>query len=287
MFFSVECRAQEISGYIKEMDHLGNPNLSITAQEVKDAGFDYGDLLEVEFEHIGTVIMPFTTSFTEVGVGGLSLCDYRAKGDNFHFSICQANFSARVGGVAGEKFTIRMKQMGGFLEQHNLMQAVYTIKREHYSSDEVFANFREVRTKGIGKGILYRSSNPLNSGKNKNRYIYADRLAEKAGIATEINLSDTDEKVEKMIASEGYAATYCPALYKKGSVINLGIQWDMFCQDTYEKIAKAVRFMIAKENKPPFLIHCVEGKDRCGFFAMLLEGLAGASYQEIKDDYML
>jgi len=76
-------------------------------------------------------------------------------------------------------------------------------------------------------------------------------------------------------------------LYKKGSVINLGIKWDMFSQDTYEKIAKAVRFMIAKENKPPFLIHCVEGKDRCGFFAMLLEGLAGASYQEIKDDYML
>ena len=38
---------------------------------------------------------------------------------------------------------------------------------------------------------------------------------------------------------------------------------------------------------PPYLIHCTEGKDRTGFVCMLAEALAGASYQEIADDYML
>ena len=37
----------------------------------------------------------------------------------------------------------------------------------------------------------------------------------------------------------------------------------------------------------PYLIHCTEGKDRTGFVCMLLEALCGATYQEIKDDYML
>jgi protein tyrosine/serine phosphatase len=37
----------------------------------------------------------------------------------------------------------------------------------------------------------------------------------------------------------------------------------------------------------PYLVHCTEGKDRTGFVIMLLEALAGASYQEIADDYML
>ena len=41
------------------------------------------------------------------------------------------------------------------------------------------------------------------------------------------------------------------------------------------------------ENEGPYLVHCTEGKDRTGFFCMLVEALAGASYQEIVDDYMI
>ena len=37
----------------------------------------------------------------------------------------------------------------------------------------------------------------------------------------------------------------------------------------------------------PYLIHCTEGKDRTGFVCLLLGALAGGSYQELKDDYMV
>lgn len=33
-------------------------------------------------------------------------------------------------------------------------------------------------------------------------------------------------------------------------------------------------------------IHCTEGKDRTGFVCMLLEALAGATYDQVVDDYM-
>ena len=39
-------------------------------------------------------------------------------------------------------------------------------------------------------------------------------------------------------------------------------------------------------TQPPYLIHCNEGKDRCGFCCILLESLAGASLEEVRNDYM-
>ena len=36
----------------------------------------------------------------------------------------------------------------------------------------------------------------------------------------------------------------------------------------------------------PSYIHCMEGKDRTGFVCMLIEALAGASYEQMCSDYM-
>ena len=52
-----------------------------------------------------------------------------------------------------------------------------------------------------------------------------------------------------------------------------------------QKIAQG--FIDMSEKEAPYLIHCTEGKDRTGFVCMLIEALAGASYQEIADDYMV
>ena len=50
-------------------------------------------------------------------------------------------------------------------------------------------------------------------------------------------------------------------------------------------LAEGLTAMAQEEG--PYLIHCQEGKDRTGFVCMLVEGLCGASYQEIVEDYML
>lgn len=49
-------------------------------------------------------------------------------------------------------------------------------------------------------------------------------------------------------------------------------------------VAKGLRFII--DNEGPYLEHCKEGKDRAGFVAAVLEGLMGASLEEIKADYL-
>ena len=52
-----------------------------------------------------------------------------------------------------------------------------------------------------------------------------------------------------------------------------------------QKIVQGFNAMAEEEG--PYLVHCTEGKDRTGFVCMLIEALAGASYPEIADDYML
>ena len=93
----------EISGYVKEISNYGTLIPSFSVKEMKAVGFDYADMLEVEFEELGTMVMPFTTAYSEAGVGGFILCDYSANGTEFNFGINSGNFSKRIGGKVGEK----------------------------------------------------------------------------------------------------------------------------------------------------------------------------------------
>lgn len=46
-------------------------------------------------------------------------------------------------------------------------------------------------------------------------------------------------------------------------------------------------FMSMVEKPGPYLIHCLEGKDRTGYACAILEALCGATYDEIVNDYLI
>ena len=56
-------------------------------------------------------------------------------------------------------------------------------------------------------------------------------------------------------------------------------------QKYHDRIIKAMVAM--SKNEGPYYIHCVEGKNRTGFLLAVIEGLAGASYEEIVKDHMI
>lgn len=62
---------------------------------------------------------------------------------------------------------------------------------------------------------------------------------------------------------------------------------DMKFKDTKfeSKLKELIEAMT--NNEGPYLIHCVEGKDRTGYISMNIESLAGATYDEIVNDYMI
>lgn len=153
-----------------------------------------------------------------------------------------------------------------------------------YASPAVFANFREIKTTGLKPQLLYRSSNPVNIEANRNRHKYADALAREAGIQAEIDLGDSDADLERFFKNADARKKYCYGLYQEGKLWNKRLHADGRRSDDWENLAAAFRFMLNHDG--PYLIHCRLGRDRAGLFSMLCSALAGATVQDLRDDYM-
>ena len=82
-----------------------------------------------------------------------------------------------------------------------------------------------------------------------------------------------------------FDSAYYDSLYRDGRVLLLAMNAN-YRSDAFAKtISEALLTM--SEHDGPYLIHCVEGKDRTGFVCALILALADASAQEITDDYMI
>ncbi len=174
--------------------------------------------------------------------------------------------------------TFDMAQENGYAAEILLRELVFSIERNYYNmlTDEQFANFREINTTGIGKGLLYRTSSPINPELNRNKY--ALEALEKAGVTVIMNLADNPEEAASY---EGFAGSY----YEKQKVIYLNLGVDFESDEFKTGLADGLRFFA--ENKGVYAIHCTYGKDRAGFVSALIECLMGASYDEIIEDYMI
>ncbi|MFZ5859263.1 MAG: tyrosine-protein phosphatase, partial [Spirochaetota bacterium] len=182
----------------------------------------------------------------------------------------------------GSKFTIMLSRPGAYLTQYEIRRLVRSNKREDYTSDEVFANFRNIALGGIAKGVLYRSSSPIDN--QLGRAAFADRLIKEAGVRTVVNLSDSADNMKNYLAAKDFVSPYYAALAGSNQVIFLNMNLAFASDEFRANVIKGLVFMA--EHNGPYLVHCTEGKDRTGFFAALVEALMGASKDEIVEDYM-
>ena len=288
LFVYVGCTRQpnvRITGTIVKIDNYGQPVPSFTPQEMLEAGFNYGDLIAVRCTGTETMVMPFVTAYTEAGIMGLCFCDYGGEGKQYGLGLANGSWYDRVyPAQVGDTIIIMLYRRGGYMKEYEMLRSVYTYDRADYASPEVFANFREVNVRGIAPKRLYRSSNPLSSRNNPVRYAVADSLARVVGIRTEIDLADTPEFIQEMMRDKDYASTYCPALFRKGQVFAQPMAADAWTLSSRSTVVAALRFMI--NHEPPYLIHCNEGKDRCGYVNLVIAALMGASLDEIQEEYM-
>ena len=67
------------------------------------------------------------------------------------------------------------------------------------------------------------------------------------------------------------------------NVVSVCFIQDFTDPDEMAKLGDALTRL--SEMEPPYLIHCVEGKDRTGFVVFLLENLMGASREKMERDY--
>ena len=242
--------------------------------------FDYGDVVTVMIAGYDTVDVPVVAGYGYVFPGEFFL--YVSEGLN------AINLEARYGQMAeviglgrDSKFPIdvvvQMKEKGGYVDHlENLKSLTLAYSPESYPdlSIEEFANFRMVRTTGMGEGVLYRSSSPIDPSIYRNAI--ADSLAALAGVKTFLNLADDKRYAEEY---NGFAESY----YATQNVVYLTVD-PTFANTLFkEGLVKGLRYMI--EHDGPYLVHCTYGMDRTGFTIAVLEALMGATADEIKADY--
>jgi len=152
--------------------------------------------------------------------------------------------------------------------------------------DNETTNFREIRMGKIPGGLLYRGSYPIMSMEPERDKAY-DRLVADAKIKCVINLADKESGLQTTADS----VPWYRELLEKGNVIGLDIHFLFEFENKSEndifknKLKQGFIFMITHNG--PYLIHCNAGTDRTGFFAAIIEGLMGATIEEILYDYLL
>ena len=262
-----------------EIFNLGRVNLDVVADSFLTR-FHYGDVVTVMIAGYDTVDVPVVANYSDAFPGEFFL--YVSEGLN------AINLEARYGQMAeviglgrDSKFPIdvvvQMKEKGGYVDHlENLKSLTLAYSPESYPdlSIEEFANFRMVRTTGMGEGVLYRSSSPIDPSIYRNAI--ADSLAALAGVKTFLNLADDKRYAEEY---NGFAESY----YATQNVVYLTVD-PTFANSLFkEGLVKGLRYMI--EHDGPYLVHCTYGMDRTGFTIAVLEALMGATADEIKADY--
>ena len=100
-------------------------------------------------------------------------------------------------------------------------------------------------------------------------------------VRTVLNLADTEEKM----LSYKDIPPYSLSLWKEGNVILCPLKADPTADDYNNRLIEALKQL--PSHPAPYLVHCMEGKDRTGYVCALLEGLCGATYEEIVADYLV
>lgn len=269
----------QVTGHVTEIEKYGHALLDISIEDFKAAGFELGDAVTVTAGSFNDDIPFFDGYYVDRGDKMV-----RAYPGHEFIAVCinYGKFAETYGLEIGSPVRITLREKGRNLLTQEVNSLVYTNDRADYESDEVFANFREVTTTGIGAGKLYRSASPVDN--SYNRAATANSLAEAAGIKTVMNLANNEEELAEYAAEEGFASDYYMSLYNEGNVILLASPINFTSDEFAEGIVKGLTFLA--QHEPPYLVHCTEGKDRAGFTSMILEALAGASDDEIVEDYM-
>lgn len=269
---------------------FGQILLDVSNKRMREAGFEYGDSVDVHFSNGRYLLdIPYFSGYSTRTGEPLLVC-YHGDGN---LAVCRNNWDSLWKEAKlqnGDSAAIKIREKGKFLDTERALSLVYSKNRSDYESDETFANYRECVGGKMPKGIVFRCASPFDD--KYNRIECVNKCMKKDGIAFIINLSDTQETIEDIRGTAEKKDCYACNLYEKGQCVCLGMACNYCSKDYARKLVKGlvayVEYCERYNNGEPakLVIHCLEGKDRTGFACVLLLMLCNASYQEMLNDYM-
>lgn len=294
---SCDSGPQQLKDYkISHELKFGGAYIEITIDDFNQLGYKYGDSIDITFSNgYKLTDLPYYNGYYTntgepllVGYPGYPYIKACINNGNDLFEIADLSDS--------DTASIKLHKKEKYLAIQEALDIHYT-DIQGDTPDYIFGNFRVVNVGNLKEDILYRSASPVDN--EHNRAAVVDRLI--TNVNTIINLSDNDLELVEHIDKEDFNSPNFLNIYNKERVIALAMNMNFklgeeedptpclftqFKENTFQtKLIQGLRFMI--NNDGPYLVHCVEGKDRTGFVCMVIEAIAGASYDEIINDYMI
>ncbi len=268
-----------LKGKITSYNEFGAAMLSFTETDMTNAGFTLGDVISITIDDKKEIVMPYYDGFYTRN--GEFLCVAYPTYPSICFTANNIGLPKELTDLEGHSVTVRMKEKGGCLDVQTALSMKYSNERIEYPdlSDAEFANARTVKAGNIPSGILYRSSSPFSN--DIKRDIYVSEYLQQEKVRTVLNLADNEEKM----LSYKDIPPYSLSLWKEGNVILCPLKADSTADDYNNRLIEALKQL--PSHPAPYLVHCMEGKDRTGYVCALLEGLCGATYEEIVADYLV
>ena len=266
-----------LKGKITSYNEFGAAMLDFKEADMAMAGFTLGDVISITVDG-KEIVMPYYDGFYTRN--GEYLCMAYPSYPSICFTANNIGLPSELTGLEGHDVTVRMKEKGGCLDVQKALSMKYVNDRDQYPehSDAEFANARTVNAGNIPSGILYRSSSPFCN--DIKRAFYVSEYLENEKVKTVLNLADTEEK---MLTYD--MPPYSRTLWEGGNVILCPLKADPTADDYNNRLIAALKEL--PTHPAPYVVHCMEGKDRTGYVCALLEGLCGATYEEIVADYLV
>lgn len=267
-----------LKGKISSYNEFGAAMLDFTEADMTKAGFTLGDVISITIDGKKEIIMPYYDGFYTRN--GEFLCVAYPTYPSICFTANNIGVPQELTGLEGHEVIVRMKEKGGRIDVQRALSMKYSNDRETYTniSDAEFANARTVSAGNIPGGILYRSSSPFCN--DIQRAYYVSKYLGSENVKTVLNLADTEEKILSY-----NMPPYSRSLWEGGNVILCPLKADPTADDYNNRLIDALKQL--PSHPAPYVVHCMEGKDRTGYVCALLEGLCGATYEEIVADYLV
>lgn len=266
-----------LKGIITSYNEFGAAMLDFKETDMTEAGFTLGDVISISIDG-KEIVMPYYDGYYTRN--GEYLCVAYPTYPSICFTANNVGLPKELMGLEGHAVVVKMKEKGGSLDVQRALSMKYTNIREDYPSfsDAKFANARAVCAGNIASDILHRSSSPFCNDINRASYVSA--YMEHEAVKTVLNLADTEEKMQSYDMPP-----YSRLLWESNGVILCPLKADPTADDYNKRLIEALK--VLPSHPAPYIVHCMEGKDRTGYVCALLEGLCGATYEEIVADYLL
>lgn len=257
--------------------------IKITIDDFISKGFNYGDSLDLFFSNNQILTdVPFYSAYyikygepVVVGYQGYPYIDF-----TFNFT---GGVMKKLNLTQDDTVIITLNKKAKYQLIQTAFAQNHSNDRKDYISNESFCNYREITKSNKNESLIYRSSSPCDD--DYNRAYYVSELCRKYNVNYIIDLSNDQNDLDKYYKNKETNNQYWKKLYEENKVIPTRLDANYRSKKCANTIINALRFII--DNSGPFMMHCAEGKDRTGFFAIIIKAIMGHTLDEIEQDYML